>query len=125
MSWTKLAANTPEQAVRLSVKLRQMLGSKQANAFDDTGAALDLSPRYVRGIIRDELHNLAHRWRLMRRRWWADLDRQADEFRAIAAEIDRLKEADQIAQLQLSLPLGDGCSRHSAHGLSSFDGGGR
>lgn len=102
-----------------------MLGFKQMHAFDDASAALDLSPRYVRGIIRDELHNVVHRWRQMRHRWWADLDRQAAEFRAIAAEIDRLKEADQIAELQLSLPLGDGCSNHSARGSSYGYGGGR
>jgi hypothetical protein len=102
----KLAVSNPEEAVRLSVKLRQMLGLKQAHAFDDAGDALSLTQRYVRGIIRGELRN--RHWRLIQHLWWADLDRQAAQFRAVADAIDRQKEADQIAELQLTLPLGDG-----------------
>lgn len=102
---------SPEQAIRWSVRWRQMLGMKQEHAFDDAGDALALAPRYVCGVVRDEITmvtGIRRRWRLMQRRWWADLDRQAAEFRAIAAEIDRLKEADQIAEIQLSFSFGDG-----------------
>jgi hypothetical protein len=117
MSWKKLAVSNPEEAVRLSVRLRRMLEFKQPDAFDDASSALSLSPRYVRGIIRDEIHSVARRWRLIQRHWWADMDAHAARFRAIADEIDRQKEADQIAGLQLSLPLGDGPNDHSHPGL--------
>lgn len=106
MSWMKIAVNSPEQAVCLSVKLRRMLGFKQAHAFDDAGDAMSLTSRYVRGVIRGEFRT--RHWQVIRHYWWADMDRQAAQFRAIADEIDRQTEADKNAELQLNLPFGDG-----------------
>ena len=111
MSRMNFDVSSPEQAVRWSVRWRQMLGMKQDHAFDDAGDAFALAPRYVCGVVRDEITMVAgvrRRWRLIRHRWWADMDRQAAQFRAVADEIERQREADQIAALQLSLPLGDG-----------------
>lgn len=124
MSWTNLAASSPEQAIRWSVKWRQMLGFKQDHAFDDAGSAYGMKPRYVRGIVRDELR-VGARWKLLQHRWWADMDRQAAEFRKVADEIEHQKEAEQLAGLQLTLPFGEGakCSKYCALGSSSGDGG--
>lgn len=125
MSWMNLAVSSPEQAVRWSVRWRQMLGLKQDHAFDDAGSVYGLAPRFVRGVVRGELR-LGKRWRLLEHRWWADMDRQAAEFRAVADEIQRLKEAEQLADVQLSLPLlGDSakCLEPCVH-RSSFGAGG-
>lgn len=106
MSWMNLAITDPEHAIKWSVRWRQFLGFKQDHAFEDTGTFLGLTPRYVRGIVRDELRVGNDRWQSLRRRWWADCDRQAAELIAAAAEIKLAKEADQAAYAQYELPLG-------------------
>lgn len=123
MSWTNIAVSSPEQAVRWSVRWRQMLGFKQDHAFHDTGNFYGVKPRYVRGVFRDELR-LGDRWKALQHRWWADMDRQAAEFRKLADQIQQQKEAEQTADLQLMLPLGEGpkCSNCCARGSSYGDG---
>src|ERR1700744_2840645 len=101
MSWTKLAVNSPEQALCWSVRWRQWLGLKQDHAFDDAGRFYGLTARYMRGVVRDE-KRLGDRWRLLKHRWWADMDRAAAEYRAIADAIKEQKLAEQEAELQLT-----------------------
>lgn len=128
MSWTNLTTD-PEDAVRRAVRWRKYLGLKQDHAFADAGAALGLTPRYVRGVVRGEIvEPLARRWHALRERWWRDMDRQAARFREIADQIERQAEAERIADAQFVLPLllgGDQeCAGKSERGLYSTAGGG-
>ena len=107
MSRMELAVNEPERAVRWAVRWRQCLGLKQEHAFSETGAALGLSARYIRGVFRDEMRLSRQRWRQISRRIWDDMDRQAAEFRALAQQIEAKAEMGRLADKQLTLSFGE------------------
>jgi hypothetical protein len=97
---------SPERAIKWSVRWRQFRGFKQDHACQDAGDFLGLTPRYVRGVVWNELKIGEERWASVRRRWWADCDRQAAALRAAADAIIEAKEAEQLADAQHELPLG-------------------
>lgn len=82
--------------------------------------ALGTTPRRIRSLIRGEVFKvLRAEYDAMLARRWADLDRKAHEFRALAEAAERQAEAERLAAQQLELDLGTPCFDTSARGSAS------
>lgn len=113
MSWMEKAVMSPEAAERIAreaVSWRRWLGMKQLHAMEAAAGALGTTPRRVRALLRGEVFKvLRAEYDAMLARRWADLDRKAQEFRALAEATERQAEAERLAAQQLELDLGAPC----------------
>lgn len=113
MSRTHIAVIPPDAAERIAheaVSWRRWLGQKQEHAMEGAAAALGTTPRRVRALLRGEVFKvLRAEYDAMLARRWADLDRKAHEFRALAEATERQAEAERLAAQQLELDLGAPC----------------
>lgn len=107
LSWSEIPNVEPAARIaRASVDWRRWFGLKKAHAADEAACSLGLSPRRLRSLLHGEpVRVLRAEYRALLARWWSDMDRQAEALRRKADAIDRLAEAERIAELQLSLPL--------------------
>jgi len=120
MSWTEIAVNDAERIAHDAVSWRRWLGMKQEHAMEAAAVALGTTPRRIRGLIRGEVFKVLHaEYAAMLSHRWADLDRKAQEFRALAEATERQAEAERLANQQLELDLGAPCCTTSARGSAS------
>jgi hypothetical protein len=107
--------DTVHTAVRVVVGLFRQLGHKNEYAIDLAAQALQITRRRAWALryLTQPVRVLREQRRLLLRRAWAEMDRQAAEFRAIADQVERQAEAQRIAEAQLTLPLGNGANDRS------------
>ena len=102
-------------AVRVVVGLFRQLGHKNEYAIDLAAQALQITPRRAWALryLTQPVRVLREQRLLLLQRAWAEMDRQAAQFRAMADEVERQAEAQRIAEAQLILPLEDGSNDRS------------
>lgn len=96
---------------------------KNEEAIELAAEALCLTPRRAWALryLTQPVRVLREQYWLILHRKWAAMDAEAEKLRAAAEKILRQKEAEQLAEAQLSLPLGDSarCSKYLSGSSSS------
>ena len=109
--------------VTAAVQSAKRDGHKIGDALEMTGRRLGLTKRFVQAVYYSEPVRITRdRYHAILAAWWRDMDRQADDLRARAAEMERQSERAQLAgrQLELDLSCGQPQQRRSASGYRAL-----